>query len=91
MKPDSTLDLPPNCPTIQVQLSVLCATLLTLGAAAHGQETEEVTHVWADTGEVTYVATGGNAEVETLGVRNSLVRTPWRSAMVERVSPDRTR
>ena len=77
MKPDSTSNL--HCPTIGVHLSVLCATLLTLGAAAHGQESEKVTHVWSDTGEVTYVATGGNAEVETLGVRNSLVRT-WEGA-----------
>ena len=80
MKPYFTSNLPPNCPTIGVHLSVLCAILLlTLGAAAHGQESEEVTHVWSDTGEVTYVATGGNAEVETLGVRNSLVRT-WEGA-----------
>lgn len=59
-------------------------TLLVLGSLASApatvaEESAESELGWSDVAELTYVATGGNAEAETLGFRNTLKRT-WEGA-----------
>lgn len=64
--------------TLSLSLCVLLAA-----SAAWGEETEaeEAPTGWHDVAEVSYVATGGNAEAETLSLRNTLSRE-WDKALL---------
>lgn len=62
--------------TGRILATSLLVTALALPAALRAEEPKLG---WADTAELTYVATGGNAEAETLGFRNLLTRT-WADA-----------
>ena len=61
--------------------SAALAVLFALSSAAGGEE-EEKKLGWLDTAELTYVATGGNAEAETLGLRNTLFRV-WKVGVLK--------
>lgn len=54
------------------------AALLAGATAAQGTEKKLG---WADTAEFSYVVTGGNSEVQTLGFKNGLTRT-WSNALL---------
>lgn len=57
--------------------AVVAATLVATTLTA---QEEEKKLGWADAAEVSFIATGGNAEARTLGLRNSLTHT-WENAL----------
>ncbi len=59
----------------RLSLALLVACLTPAGPAwAHEtEETAEETPTWTDRAELSFVATGGNSEASTLGLRNTLV------------------
>ncbi len=64
--------------TITRNLVVLFFVSLATASITLAQEEKKLG--WADTAEVSYVATGGNAKANTLGLRNLLTRT-WENAL----------
>lgn len=66
---------------LAIALSGLASLFLAAVPPLFGQEEEaaEATSPWTDVAEVSYVATGGNAEAETLSLRNTLARE-WERA-----------
>lgn len=61
---------------------VIVAGSLGLVATSGGAAAEERKHVWADTAELSYVLTAGNAQSNSLGARNVLSRT-WDKAKLQ--------
>ncbi|MEE2637162.1 MAG: DUF481 domain-containing protein [Acidobacteriota bacterium] len=68
-----------SCRTAHARYLTCLVIAIAVASTARTAAAQEEEWGWADTAELTLVVTGGNAEAQTLGFRNELVRS-WESA-----------